>query len=62
MERNKEIKDFLKNNHFYLYQLAMAAGISEPTIVRWFRTPLTDEHYDKLKATAESMKVGAQNE
>lgn len=58
MERNSEIRKILKDNHLYVYQLAEAAGISEPTIIRWFRTPLNDEHYNRLMQALEELKEG----
>lgn len=61
MERNAEIRKILKDNRLYVYELAEAAGISEPTIVRWLRTPLNDERYNKLKQAAENLKEGVKN-
>ena len=50
MERNEQIRKELKSRRIYLYELAAAAGIAEPTLVRWLRTPLTDERYSRLSA------------
>lgn len=62
MERNEEIRNELKKHRLYLYELAKAAEISEPTIIRWLRDPLTDERYTKLLKALESLKGGALNE
>lgn len=61
MERNEKIRNELKSRRLYLYELAEAADISEPTIVRWMREPLTDEHYARLSAALESLKGGVVN-
>ena len=61
MKRNEEIRIELKENRLYLYELARAAGISEPTVVRWLRTPLNDEHYNRLKQALDRLKEGVRN-
>ena len=61
MKRNEEIRMELKESRLYLYELAMAAGISEPTVVRWLRTPLNDEHYGRLKHALDKLKEGVRN-
>ncbi len=61
MERNEKIRNDLKHYHIYLYELAMMAGISEPTIVRWLREPLTDERYTKLTTALNTLKSGMAN-
>ena len=58
MERNETIRNELKKCRLYLYELARAAGISEPTIIRWLREPLTDEQYSKLSNALEKLKAG----
>lgn len=62
MERNEEIRNELKKHRLYIYELAKAAEISEPTIIRWLRDPLTDERYTKLSKALKSLKGGALNE
>lgn len=59
MERNNEIRETLKKHRLYIYELAAAVGISEPTITRWLRTPLTDEHYNRLSEGLEKLKGAA---
>lgn len=61
MERNEKIRNELKSRRLYLYELAEAADISEPTIVRWMREPLTDDRYARLLAALESLKGGVVN-
>lgn len=65
MERNEQIKKELKARRLYHYELAAAAGIAEPTLIRWLRTPLTDERYNRLSAGLEkliSTTGGVQND
>ena len=40
---NKEIRELLKKNKIFLWQLALKIGKCEQTLVRWLRTPLTQE-------------------
>lgn len=61
MERNEKIREELRQNRLYLYELAKAAEISEPTIIRWLREPLTDERYAKLSKALEDLKAGVLN-
>ena len=62
MERNTEIRETIKKHRFYMYEVAEAAGISEPTLVRWMRLPLTDDHYKILAAAIEKLKGAAAND
>lgn len=43
MKNNQELRDRLRVRNIPYWQLGEAAGISENTVVRWLRTPLTDE-------------------
>ncbi len=43
MKSNVDIRKYAKENSVYLYEVAEALNISEPTIMRWLRTNLTDE-------------------
>ena len=62
MKRNSEIKNEVKRNRFYMYELAAAAGVSEPTLGRWLRTPLDDKHYNILVSALNKLKGAAANE
>ncbi|HIU57788.1 MAG TPA: helix-turn-helix transcriptional regulator [Candidatus Ornithomonoglobus merdipullorum] len=61
MERNERIRKILKKRRIYLYELAATMGISESTLIRWMRVPLTDEHYNRLTAALQTMKAGETN-
>ena len=43
MNRNLDVRSYAKEKGVYLYEVAEVLGISEPTIMRWLRTELTDE-------------------
>lgn len=43
MNRNLDVRNYAKQKGVYLYEVAEVLGISEPTIMRWLRTELTDE-------------------
>lgn len=43
MKANLEIREMAKNVGVKLWQIAERLGISEPTIVRWLRVPLSPE-------------------
>ena len=45
---NQHVRLLLKGKGIPFWQIAKVVGISEPTMTRWFRTPLTDEHYQKI--------------
>lgn len=40
----KDIKMLLRNKHILQWQLALELNISESTLVRWLRAPLSREH------------------
>ena len=40
---NQEIKNKVKENGLFMWQIADEIGISEPTLVRWMRYPLSAE-------------------
>ncbi|MBO6270140.1 MAG: hypothetical protein J6N19_13510 [Clostridium sp.] len=44
----KEFKEKAKEHGVFLWQVALAAGISEPTIIRWLREDLTPEREQTL--------------
>ena len=46
---NEELREELKKNRIPFWKLGEALGVSEQTVVRWFRTPLSAEK--KLKVT-----------
>ena len=44
----KEFRERVKEQGVFLWQVALAAGISEPTIIRWLREDLTPEREQTL--------------
>ena len=40
---NQDIRETAKESGVYLWQIAAALGISEPTLIRWLRFPLAPE-------------------
>ena len=43
MNKNLDIRAAARGKGVYLYEVAEVMGISEPTLMRWLRTNLTDE-------------------
>lgn len=62
MKRNEEIRNEVKRNRLYMYELASAAGVSQSALMCWMRTPLDDAHYKRLKDAIEKLKAGVCNE
>lgn len=46
---NNDIRATLKMNGIYLYELAKVIGVSEPTIIRWLRVPLSAERRECIQ-------------
>ena len=60
MNRNLDVRNYAKQKGVYLYEVAEVLGISEPTLMRWLRTNLTDE---RKAAMIEAIdRVAAQHE
>lgn len=62
MKRNEILRNSMKENNIYIWQVAAAIGVCEQTIIRWFRLPLSDEHYNKIAQAIETLKGRAANE
>lgn len=43
MGNNAMIREFARKNKIALWQIALEIGISEATITRWLRVPLSEE-------------------
>lgn len=43
MKANEHIRDAAKKAGVHLWEVAAAIGVSDPTLVRWMRFPLTKE-------------------
>ena len=48
MKSNQDIRDYLKARRIKLYEVSDRIGISEVTLIRWMRTPLTAEHRHRV--------------
>ena len=49
---NEELKQKIKESNLY------AVGVSEMTLIRWLRTPITKEHAEQVNAAIEFLKAG----
>lgn len=45
---NQEIRDYAAKNGVYLWEIALAMGISEPTMTRKLRTELPDRDREEI--------------
>ncbi len=52
----QQIRERAKAARIYLWQIAKAAGISEPTLTRWLREELTPERERRLTEAIKSLK------
>lgn len=43
MKENRNIRDYAKGKGVFLYEVAKALHISEPTIMRWLRDDLSED-------------------
>lgn len=55
MKANSEIRNKAKNINIKHWQIAAKLGVSEQTIMRWLRVPLTKERKDKILAAIEEL-------
>lgn len=46
--KNIEIRNIVRENRLFLWEVAEAAGISEVTLTRWLRTELNDERRERV--------------
>lgn len=59
MKANQTIRDEAKRNGVKHWQIANYLGISEPTVMRWLRIPLSPE---REKAVMEAIEALAKEE
>ena len=59
---NNDIRALLKVRQIPMWKVAEQIGISEPTITRWFRKPLTTEHFDKVMKAIEEIERKKEHE
>lgn len=53
---NLELHKLLKSKNIPLWKIADEIGISETTIYRWFRKPLTNEQYQKIMSAVKQLE------
>lgn len=46
---NEELRKELYEKHIPFWKLGAVIGVSEMTIIRWFRVPLTAEHMQRVR-------------
>lgn len=54
---NNEIKQLLKKENIYMWQVAKVLNIHETTFGKWFREPLTKERQMQVISAIESIKL-----
>ena len=55
MRCNQDIRDYARTKKVYLYEVATACGVSEPTIMRKLRVEMTDEEKREIYATIDRL-------
>ena len=55
---NEELKQKIKESNLYQWQVANAVGVSEMTLIRWLRSPITTEHAERVNVAIETLKAG----
>lgn len=48
MRANEKIRETIKRNNVFQWEVAEAIGISEVTLIRWLRTPLNEEQETRV--------------
>ena len=54
---NKKMKELIKENHLYNWQIAKELNIHETALSRWFREPLSDEQERLILLAIEKIKL-----
>ena len=52
---NKDIRRKAKGNDIPMWKIANRIGISEPTLTRWMRTSLNEEHRRRIEDALDSL-------
>ncbi len=55
MNENTTIRDFARKDGIALWQIAVKIGISEATITRWLRVPLSEDREKLLFEAAQEI-------
>lgn len=59
---NLEIKEIMRKNRFFDYEIAAAIGISEYTFCKWFRRDLTEEQQRRILSAISTLKASERHE
>lgn len=59
---NMQLRSMLKMKGIPLWKIAKNIGVSEPTMTRWMREPLTKEHHEKIMNAINQIEGGVQND
>lgn len=59
---NKELKQKIKDCGFYQWKIALEAGITEMTLIRWLREPERSERVERINSAIDRLKEAAKNE
>lgn len=55
MNANKKIRDAMKNKGVRQWQVALRLGVSDQTLIRWLRVPLTADKEAAVLAAVEEL-------
>ena len=58
MKENQEVRKAAKNAGVPLWKIAAELGVSEPTIIRWLRFPLTAEKEKRVMEVISALSQG----
>lgn len=55
--KSHELREKIKQNKLYIWQVAMECGVSEAQFYRWLRDPISEEHEKKISMAIESLLI-----
>lgn len=56
-QENVALRQYLKEKKIYWWQVASQIGVAESTIVRWLRTPLSEEQEQAIRMAIAELEV-----
>ena len=59
---NLQLRSLLKMKGIPFWKICDVIGISEPTMTRWMRTPLTKDRYEKIFSAIQQIEGGETHE
>lgn len=59
---NIQLRSVLKMKGIPFWKIAKIIGISEPTMTRWMREPLSKEHYEKIMDAINQIEGGVHHD